>query len=401
MSTVHIHIGQCGNQLSIPLWKNYSNSSDKGTEHLFKSMDGWQRSIHIDSESKVIYSLPKTFKVREKNIIVGKRGRGTNFALGYTGMTSQGDDHLIEESMEAVRKEIERCDMYCGCVVYHSLSGGTGSGLGSHLIELMRDSYPCSNILSCAVAPCASGESPLQNYNALLGLHWLQSYADSIILLPNDYYINHLNHLLQSGESSNLEMHSQLSFQDVNKTIANNLSGVFLPTNSLSTAKGLSLGQEPWELIRTLTPMPSTKFITLTQHTSKKLSWEGLTSKILQYHPRFDSAGEPTQALSATVVARGDANNTFLSTMKTTQERKIKKGLTFVDWNPYPIDYWRAKVNTIGSKESRSLTLAINSTGFLDHVNTILSRALVKLEARAYVHWYYRHGISEVREYFK
>ena len=52
----------------------------------------------------------------------------------------------------------------------HSLSGGTGSGLGSRLIEALRDEYGLSHLMSCAFAPHASGESPLQHYNSLLTL---------------------------------------------------------------------------------------------------------------------------------------------------------------------------------------------------------------------------------------
>ncbi|CAL1526583.1 unnamed protein product [Lymnaea stagnalis] len=392
MSTIHIHIGQCGNQLSVPLWKNFTHCKTFGNESVFCSLDGWHRSIHIDSESKVLTSLPKTFKVREKNVIVGKRGRGTNFALGYHGIKCQGDDQLLENSMEAIRKEVERCDIYSGAVVYQSISGGTGSGLGSHLVEMLRDDYPCHQILSCAVAPCVSGESPLQNFNALLSLHWLQTYADAVILLLNDYYITHLNQLLESDESLR---NSHISFKDINSVIANNLSGVLLPTDTLSSSRGITLGQEPWELIRTLTPMPTTKFISLTQHTSKTLSWEGLSSKVLDYQLRYSCAGNPTHSLSAVAVARGDRENSFMRAVKESLDRKIRKGVNFINWNPYPLDCWTAKFNSIGSKESRSLTLATNSTNILDHLNTVLSRSRLKLDSGAYLHWYHRYGISQ------
>ena len=48
------------------------------------------------------------------------------------------------------------------------------SGLGSRLCETMRDEYPMNHLMSCTVTPCATGESPLQNYNALLTLAYLQ-----------------------------------------------------------------------------------------------------------------------------------------------------------------------------------------------------------------------------------
>lgn len=41
-------------------------------------------------------------------MISGKRGRGTNWALGYHGLKKSGDDHLLEDTFDAVRKQIER-----------------------------------------------------------------------------------------------------------------------------------------------------------------------------------------------------------------------------------------------------------------------------------------------------
>ena len=59
----------------------------------------------------------------------------------------------------------------------HSLTGGTGSGLGSHLVESIRDTYPLAHILSVAVSPHVSGDSPLQSYNSLLSLAALQRWV--------------------------------------------------------------------------------------------------------------------------------------------------------------------------------------------------------------------------------
>ena len=72
----------------------------------------------------------------------------------------------------------------------HSLSGGTGSGLGSRLIEALREEYGLCHLMSCAFAPHMSGESPLQHYNSLLTLATLQRY--SLYLIYNKDTMNHL-----------------------------------------------------------------------------------------------------------------------------------------------------------------------------------------------------------------
>ena len=61
-----------------------------------------------------------------------------------------------------------------GTIVVHSLAGGTGSGLGSHLVEKLRETYPLAHVLSVAIAPHTCGDCPLQHYNSLLSLASLQ-----------------------------------------------------------------------------------------------------------------------------------------------------------------------------------------------------------------------------------
>ena len=100
-----------------------------------------------------------------------------------------------------------RCDSYVGCILLHSMSGGTGSGmvlnscinlintcfmswisvlthwlklhicylgLGSRICQAIREEYPMNYILSAGVSPHRSGESPLQCYNSMLSLSYLQ-----------------------------------------------------------------------------------------------------------------------------------------------------------------------------------------------------------------------------------
>ena len=64
-----------------------------------------------------------------------------------------------------------------GFIIAHSLIGGTGGGFGSQIVESCREEFPEDPILSVSVAPFVSGESPLQHYNSLLTLAWLQRFA--------------------------------------------------------------------------------------------------------------------------------------------------------------------------------------------------------------------------------
>jgi hypothetical protein len=63
--------------------------------------------------------------------------------------------------MEALRKEAELADYFLGTVMVHSLAGGTGSGLGSRLLEEYRDQFGKSYLMTVSIWPSMAGETPL------------------------------------------------------------------------------------------------------------------------------------------------------------------------------------------------------------------------------------------------
>lgn len=387
MSTVFVHIGQCGNQISQNLWKNLEKDGTAKEGHIFTSHDGWHRAVHVDSEPKVVRHLQRTFKIREKNIITGKRGRGTNWALGYHGLKSLGDDHLLEDTLDSIRKEVERCDMFAGIILTHSLSGGTGSGFGSHLCEMLREEYPMNYLLSITIAPHASGESPLQHYNSLLCLSALQRNVDCILLIQND-------DVMAKVQKKSLDVH--VSFDTLNKVIGHNVAGLVLPTDTLSltTSSDATIGQEPWEMLRSVCPMPATKFIYTTHLAKSKSSWDGLVGQLLHSLPRYSPSGHPFSSLAGVVVARGDTGGTFPLSLKQGLSQKIRSACNFVNWNPFPLDVWTAFQNTLGPKDTSSVSMAVNSSCVCQYLDTVCRRSKVMLEAGAYTHWYDRYGTT-------
>lgn len=63
-----------------------------------------------------------------------------------------------------------------------SLAGGTGSGLGTYVTELLRDIYPRAFLINEVVAPFKTGEVILQSYNSLLTMAHL--YEVSLLTEP-------------------------------------------------------------------------------------------------------------------------------------------------------------------------------------------------------------------------
>lgn len=72
----------------------------------------------------------------------------------------------------------------------NSLAGGTGSGLGSHLMELLSDEFPSQKKLNVCVVPHLTGEVILQAYNCILTISTLYQQSEGIILIENDQIAN-------------------------------------------------------------------------------------------------------------------------------------------------------------------------------------------------------------------
>jgi len=116
------------------------------------------KSFGIDSEMKVLnkYLLDdqlKTYYILEKNLIKNSSGRGNNWALGYDMEFKEfkQEKSLVQEAFEKLENFIEKCDFLKGFLFIHSMYGGTGSGVTTRIIEMLRDEYPKFEIFDIAI----------------------------------------------------------------------------------------------------------------------------------------------------------------------------------------------------------------------------------------------------------
>jgi tubulin gamma len=69
-----------------------------------------------------------------------------------------------------------------GFMLLHSIAGGTGSGLGSYLLERMNDRFPKKLIQTYSVFPDMQTTDVVVNpYNSLLSMRRLTQDADSVV----------------------------------------------------------------------------------------------------------------------------------------------------------------------------------------------------------------------------
>ena len=145
------------------------------------------RSLLIDLEPRVIHSIQSSdyrHLYNPENIFISKEGggAGNNWARGYCEAES-----VQEELFDMLDREAEGSDSLEGFCTLHSIAGGTGSGMGSYLIEHINDRYPKKLIQCYSVFPHLTETSDVvvQPYNSLLTLKRLTLNADAVVVLDN------------------------------------------------------------------------------------------------------------------------------------------------------------------------------------------------------------------------
>ena len=60
---------------------------------------------------------------------------------------------MIDNVMDIIRKNTEKCNQLQGFQICHSIAAGTGGGLGSLLLIKLKDDYPANTTQSFTVYP--------------------------------------------------------------------------------------------------------------------------------------------------------------------------------------------------------------------------------------------------------
>ncbi|XP_071157684.1 tubulin gamma-1 chain isoform X3 [Mytilus edulis] len=145
------------------------------------------RAVLLDLEPRVINSImnsPYANLYNPENVYLSKHGggAGNNWASGYTQA-----EKLYEEIFDIIDREADGSDSLEGFVLCHSIAGGTGSGMGSYLLERLNDRFPKKLIQTYSVFPNLDEISDVvvQPYNSLLTLKRLTQNADCVVVLDN------------------------------------------------------------------------------------------------------------------------------------------------------------------------------------------------------------------------
>ncbi|KZT56506.1 tubulin-domain-containing protein [Calocera cornea HHB12733] len=202
---ITVQIGQCGNQMGSVFWQRLcaehgisqdgtleewaTEGGDRKDVFFYQADDEHYipRAILMDLEPRVINNIlagPYASLYNPENIYTSKDGggAGNNWAQGH-----QAGEKIYEDIFEMMDREAEGSDSLEAFMVMHSIAGGTGSGLGSFVLERLNDKYPKKLVQTYSVFPNNEELSDVvvQPYNSILTLKRLVNHADSVVVLDN------------------------------------------------------------------------------------------------------------------------------------------------------------------------------------------------------------------------
>lgn len=328
MPCVTIQVGQCGNQLGHSFWQNLQNQCQQRvfeTDSYFFKLNEYNqiraRCLLVDTEPKVVNSvlrLDSSNLFRRDRCFMGQSGRGNNWAFGYQQMSTTsvnaqprhraiwrfqlaseddrtGEAMLLDQVIDGVRQEVEECDTAVDFLLMHSLAGGSGSGLGSKVLEIVREDYPLNNIATASVAPRQAGDAPMQSLNSVMALSFLQAYADVVMVFSNQDILGSGSGLPGGGgAATSAAVHQQQpkarTMADVNQVICSSLTGALWPLSKSDALSGVSRIRD---VMLAVAPDPAMKFVetrTAMCHANTPASalWMEAVRALNHRFPRYD-----------------------------------------------------------------------------------------------------------------
>ena len=353
------------------------------------------RAVMVDLEPTVCDSI-RTGEYRDlyhpESIINGKEDAANNYARGHYTI---GKD-IIDTVLDKVRKMTDNCTALQGFLIFHSTGGGTGSGLGSLLLERLAVDYSRKTKMSFTVTPSPEvSTAVVEPYNAVLSTHSLLEYSDLTFNLDNE--------ALYGVCQTTLDI-ERPSYTNLNRLIAQVVSSL---TASLRFDGSLNVDINDFPTV--LVPYPRLHLLIS--------SYAPLMSREKAHHETFSVAElttavmtdpsnlltkcDPTHGkfMSCCLMYRGDVTPSDVKTTMATI--KNKRSVQFVDWCPTG---FKTGINSEPpfevpdgdiAKAKRACCMVANSTAIAETLSRIDHKFDLMYAKRAFVHWYVGEGMEE------
>ncbi|KAM0683953.1 gamma-tubulin [Mitosporidium daphniae] len=256
-------------------------------------------------------------------------GAGNNWAFGY----SEGV-RVKDELLEMLDREAESSDSLEGFVLVHSIAGGTGSGLGSCLLEQLNEFYPKKVIQTYSVFP---------NSEEVL-LHWL-----NVGLRHCRAALQFIALFEEAVQPNGLRASDRLRILDPSFLQTNQLLATVMAASSATLRFPGPMYNDLGSILSSLIPLPKCHFLStsytpfysensrIPATTNSKTSIHDVLRRLLQPKNSMMSysstAANGNLYLSALAVLRGnrvDTGQVFKSLLRVKERELIK----FAEWTP-------------------------------------------------------------------
>ena len=211
--SIVVQVGQCGNQIGCRFWDlalrehasvNKQGVYDESMSSFFRNVDSRYddpldipvkhgcgkirslkaRAVLVDMEEGVVSEMmkgPLRDVFDHRQLITDVSGSGNNWATGHKVYGFQYREHISD----IIRRAAEFCDCLQCFFLLHSMGGGTGSGLGTYVLNLLADDYPDVYRFVTAVYPSVDDDVITSPYNSVLAMNQLTQCADCVLPIEN------------------------------------------------------------------------------------------------------------------------------------------------------------------------------------------------------------------------
>lgn len=260
---ISIHVGHCGNKIGSSFWNTISRDhgidqfcSFNGKDFDFqienigvyfkesKNLSFFPRAVFADLDNESTETIRNSPLFSKSSIISMESTKRNNWASVFY----MEDHDFIESIMESIREEAEACESISGFHLFHSLGGGTGSGLASMIMNELRDEYPDQITSTFSVLPSQKVDDYfLEPYNSIFNLKYLIQSADEVFYFDNEELYNLCFHKFRLYD---------LSFHNLNYPILCRISSI---TSSLRFPD--QLNSDLKRIYANIIPTPNLKFV--------------------------------------------------------------------------------------------------------------------------------------------
>jgi len=349
------------------------------------------RCIVVDLEPGVVSGLKDTHKAFHKQIddqdlyVTGASGAGNNWAKGHY---TEGAEH-VENVMEKIRVQQEKCDATQAFTLYHSIGGGTGSGFGTLILLKIRDSYPDKITCSYSIYPSPKvSDTVVEPYNAVLSTHQLLENSDETFIIDNEALMNIQHNILNAGKDAD--------FKKMNALIAKVACGITCPLRFQG-----SINADLRKLGTNLVPFPRLHFFMigespLADKKNKTFELQTCVSEVMQKSHAFSNCeyeSGKTMAASITFRTKSIDQQTCETEVNKNQNKKKTNGL-MVEW--IPNNFKLGVVSTPRRDTVLSATSVVNTTALKAIFQRLATQFGALFKRKAFLHWYKGEGMDEM-----